>query len=231
MIESNERKYPMYKYLLFDLDGTLTDPCEGITKCAQYALHKAGIKEQNMEKLKLFIGPPLLDSFMNMYGMSEAEGKIAIADYRERFAPIGVFENEIYPGVKETLAELKAAGRILAVASSKAIPFIHQILEHFAITSYFDVVMGSELDGTRSTKEEVVEETLRQLDLLGQSAEFRHDNIVMIGDRKFDIEGAKAYQLASIGVMYGYAPAGELEAAGAEYLVDSVAQLQALLLR
>lgn len=220
----------MYQYLLFDLDGTLTNPEEGITKSAQYALKKMGIEENDLEKLKLFIGPPILDNFMNMYGMSETDGKRAIEIFRERFAPIGVFENKLYPGIKEMLAELKAAGKTLVVASSKAIKFVEQILEYFEIKEYFDIVMGSEMDGTRSKKEEVVEEVLRQLDLLDKSPEYRNDNAVMIGDRKFDVEGAKEYNLTSIGVTFGFAPEGELEKAGADYIVNTVEELKKFLL-
>lgn len=213
----------MYNYILFDLDGTLTDPKLGITSCVQYALGKFGIKEPDRDKLEPFIGPPLTDSFRDFYGFDDEKAKQAVGYYRERFSTIGLFENEIYPGIPQMLEKLQKAGRHLAVASSKPTVFVTQILEHFGILTYFEVVVGSELDGTRVKKEEVVEEALRQL-LQGDTAEKRRD-IAMVGDRKYDIEGAKAYHIASIGVTYGYAADGELDEAGADVIVGTVEEL------
>lgn len=218
----------MYHYILFDLDGTLTDPKLGITSCVQYALNKLGIEEPDRDKLEPFIGPPLLDSFREFYGFDDEKGQQAIAYYRERFATIGIFENEIYPGIAQMLAELQQAGRHLAVASSKASIYVERILEHFGIRQYFEVAVGSELDGRRTRKEEVVEEALRQL-LHDNLEEYRQD-IVMVGDRKYDIEGARMYQVKTIGVAYGYAADAELEAAGADVVVETVEELSALLL-
>ena len=150
----------MFDYCLFDLDGTLTDPREGITKSVQYALQAFGIEEPDLKKLEPFIGPPLKDSFMEFYGFTGEEAERAIAVYRERFAPVGIFENQVYPGIPQMLERLYRRGTRLAVASSKPIGFVKQILAHFDIEKYFDVVVGSELDGTRGTKEEVVEEAL-----------------------------------------------------------------------
>lgn len=152
-----------YKYLLFDLDGTLTDPMEGITTSVQYALKAFGIEEPDLEKLAPFIGPPLRESFMRLYGFDEAQAEEAVAKYREWFAPKGIFQNTIYPGIREMLEELKTKGKILAVASSKPQVFVEKILRHFGIYDYFTVIVGSELDGTRDRKEEVVEEALRRL--------------------------------------------------------------------
>lgn len=216
----------MYQYILFDLDGTLTDPKIGITSCVQYALHKLGIEEPDLDELEPFIGPPLTDSFREFYGFDDETVQQAVIYYRERFSTVGLFENDIYPGIAQMLERLKQAGRRLAVASSKPTVFVKQILEHFEILSYFDVVVGSELDGTRVKKEEVVEEALRQLLCDGNG----HD-IVMVGDRKFDIEGAKAYGIDSIGVAYGYAACGELEEAGADVIVDTVEELEKALWR
>ncbi|MBD5450808.1 MAG: HAD family hydrolase [Lachnospiraceae bacterium] len=240
----------MYNYILFDLDGTLTDPKLGITSCVQYALRKFGIEEPDRDKLAPFIGPPLLDSFREFYGFDEEKAQRAIAYYRERFSTIGLFENEVYPGIPQMLERLQKAGRHLAVASSKPTVFVTQILEHFGILSYFEVIVGSELDGTRTKKEEVVEEALRQLlsmtdkvngieetmdaEIADESEEqaglhtmcaVQRQDIAMVGDRKYDIEGAKAYQIASIGVSYGYAAEGELEAAGADVIVETVEEL------
>lgn len=221
----------MYQYILFDLDGTLTDPKIGITSCVQYALRKLGIDEPDLDKLEPFIGPPLTDSFREFYGFDDETVQQAVMYYRERFSTIGLFENEIYPGMAQMLAHLKQAGRRLAVASSKPVVFVRQILEHFEIRSYFDVVVGSELDGTRAKKEEVVEEALRQL--LGDEGRINTDarrDVVMVGDRKFDIEGAKAYHIDSIGVAYGYAACGELEEAGADVIVETVEELERVLM-
>ncbi len=211
----------MYQYILFDLDGTLTDPKIGITSCVQYALHKLGIEEPDLDELEPFIGPPLTDSFREFYGFDDETVQQAVIYYRERFSTVGLFENDIYPGIAQMLERLKQAERRLAVASSKPTVFVKQILEHFEILSYFDVIVGSELDGTRAKKEEVVEEALRQL-LCGGNG---HD-IVMVGDRKFDVEGAKAYGIDSIGVAYGYAACGELEEAGADVIVETVEELE-----
>ena len=152
-----------YKYLLFDLDGTLTDPKEGITTSVQYALRAFGIEEPDLEKLRPFIGPPLQSSFMDFYGFDEEKAKRAVEKYREWFRPKGIYQNAIYPGIEEMLSRLKAGGKVLAVASSKPQIFVEQVLRHFGIYDYFTVIVGSELDGRRDKKEEVVEEALRQL--------------------------------------------------------------------
>ena len=221
----------MFQYCLFDLDGTLTDPREGITKSVQYALAKQGIDEPDITKLEFFIGPPLRDSFMSAYGMSKENAEESVAFYRERFAPIGVLENKVYEGIPELLAALSKAGVTNAIASSKPTVFIHQILEHFGIKQYFDVIVGSELDGTRGTKEEVVEEALRQLGILEMADAEKKRACAMIGDRKFDIQGAKAHGLTGIGVGFGFAEEGELEAEGADYVAETVERLQELLLK
>ena len=165
----------MYQYCLFDLDGTLTDSREGITKCVQYALAKCGIEEPDLKKLECFIGPPLHTSFQKYYGMDRDMAKRAVEFYRERFRPIGIFENQVYEGVPEMLQALSEAGCHLAVASSKPEVFVKKVLDHFDIEKYFSVVVGSGLDGSREKKEEVVEEALRQLGILELSEEERRD--------------------------------------------------------
>ncbi|MDE6974300.1 MAG: HAD hydrolase-like protein, partial [Lachnospiraceae bacterium] len=145
----------MFQYCLFDLDGTLTDPKEGITRSVQHALKHFGIEEPDLDRLEPFIGPPLKDSFMEFYGLSEEQALKAVEVYRERFAPIGGLENEIIPGTGQMLAHAREKGIHLAVASSKPLVFVRQILRHFQIEDYFEVVVGSELDGTRGSKEEV----------------------------------------------------------------------------
>ena len=219
----------MFEYILFDLDGTLTDPKLGITSSVQYALRALGIEEPSLDRLEPFIGPPLADSFREFYGLEGERLATAIDKYRERFATQGIFENEIYPGIPQMLADLKAKGKKLAIASSKPTLFVEQILEHFEIGKYFDHVVGSNMDGPRGPKEEVVEETLRQMLTVEMTPAQKRDAVAMVGDRKFDIEGARAHGITSVGVLFGYAPEGELEEAGADYIVNSVRSLQVLL--
>ena len=218
----------MKQYLLFDLDGTLTDPKVGITTCVQYALASFGIEEPDLDKLEPFIGPPLKDSFMEFYHMDEADAQVAVEKYRERFRDTGIFENQIYVGVPQMLRSLQKKGMHLAVASSKPTVFVERILEHFGIEKYFQVVVGSELDGTRVEKDQVVEEALRQL-FGGRPVE--RDKVYMIGDRRFDVEGARAQGVESVGVTYGYGSMEELREAKADYIVRSVAELHKFLLR
>ncbi|MGN0330904.1 MAG: HAD family hydrolase [Kineothrix sp.] len=216
-----------FQSLLFDLDGTLTDPKEGITSSVQYALRAFGIEVADLDKLTPFIGPPLRDSFRQFYGFDEERTEAAVAKYREYFSDRGIFQNEIYPGIRELLGELEESGRTLAVASSKPQVFVERILRYFDIYDCFSVIVGSGLDGSRENKEAVVEEVLRQLD--GKGAIDRAD-AVMIGDRKFDIAGGKAYGLRTIGVGFGYAQEGELEAAGADYIAATVEELRRILI-
>lgn len=218
----------MYDYLLFDLDGTLTDPKEGITKSVQYALRAFDIEEPDLDKLEPFIGPPLKTSFMDFYGFDDEKAEEAVAKYRENFKDVGIFQNEVYAGIPEMLRKLKAKGKRLAVSSSKPQVFVERILDHFNLRRYFDVVVGSELDGRRVEKEEVVAEALKQL-LNGK--EYRHEEVVIIGDRKFDVEGGQAHNITTVAVAYGYGSMEELKEADAEYIVRSVPELAKLLLR
>jgi len=218
----------MKEYLLFDLDGTLTDPKTGITTCVQYALKSFGIDEPDLDKLEPFIGPPLRDSFMKFYGLTAEQAEEAVAKYRERFSDTGIFENEIYAGVPQMLKTLKDKGLHLAVASSKPKVYVDKILEHFDIAKYFQVVVGSELDGTRENKNEVVMEALRQL--FGDKP-VEPDKVYMIGDRKYDVDGARALHVESVGVSYGYGSLEELKEARADYIVQTVGELQRFLLR
>lgn len=214
----------MITYLLFDLDGTLTNPQEGITKCVQHALRAFGIEEPDLEKLIPFIGPPLIQSFMEFYNMSEEDARKAVAVYRERFGTVGLFENFPYPGIADMLAELKAQGKILAVASSKPTIYVLRILEKFELAPYFDVIEGSNLDGTRVDKKEVIAEVLSQLD--NPSA----DDLLMIGDRKFDVIGAREMGFGCVGVRFGFAAPDELEQSGAIYIADTVRDLHRYLI-
>lgn len=223
----------MYRYILFDLDGTLTDPKEGICRSVQHALEKAGITVPEIDKLTPFIGPPLKDSFREFYHMDEAQTEQAVKDYRERFAEVGWKENIPYPGVDRMLAHCRQQGARLAVASSKPQVFVEKILQYFGLRKYFDVIVGSELDGRRSKKEEVVQETLKQLyRKYGRrlSEEECRMQTAMVGDRKFDIEGARSEGVDGIGVSYGYAEKGELARAGADAIAGNVEELEELLL-
>jgi len=211
----------MYQYILFDLDGTLTDPKEGITRCVQYALKHFGIDEPDPNALTHFIGPPLVQSFREFYGFDEQKAKQAVEKYRERFNTIGIFENGAFEGVHEMLDALKKHGKVVALATSK--PEVHalRILEKYQLIAFFDCIVGSELDGTRSEKAEVILEVFRRLKLSPE----QQQQALMVGDRKFDILGAKACGIHSVGVRFGYAEENELEQAGADYIVDTVEAL------
>ena len=216
------------EYLLFDLDGTLTDPKLGITSCVQYALHSFGIEEPDLDKLEPFIGPPLKESFQTFYGFDSDKADEAVAKYRERFKDTGIFENEIYRGVPEMLKKLKFRGIHLGIASSKPTVYVERILEHFHIREYFDVVVGSELDGTRVEKAEVILEALRQFFPDGN---LQKQKVFMIGDRKHDVAGAHAVGVESVGVTFGYGGMEELMEAHSDYIVRSVEELRRFLLR
>lgn len=218
----------MKKYLLFDLDGTLTDPKVGICTCVQYALSSFGIEEPDLDKLEPFIGPPLKDSFMEYYHMDEAQAEAAVEKYRERFRDTGIFENKLYDGIPEMLNALNSKGMFMAIASSKPTEFVRRILEHFKIAKYFKVVVGSEMDGSRTKKEEVIQEALRQL--FGNWP-VEKSKVYMIGDRSFDVEGARIAGVESVGVTYGYGSMEELREARCDYIVRSVEELQKFLLR
>ena len=218
----------MKNYLLFDLDGTLTDPREGICTCVQYALASFGIEEPDLVKLEPFIGPPLKDSFMKYYGMDHTQAQAAVEKYRERFQDTGIFENKLYDGIPEMLRTLNSRGMFLAVASSKPTVYVKRILEHFQIAKYFKVIVGSELDGTRTNKDEVVAETLNKL--FGEKPVDK-EKVYMIGDRCFDVEGAHVLGVEAVGVTYGYGGMEELKEARADYIVRSVGELEKFLMR
>lgn len=217
----------MFAYILFDLDGTISDPKAGICGSVQYALKSFGIEETDMEKLEPFIGPPLRDSFMEYYGFTPEQAQLAVEKYRERFSVTGKYENTLYPGMAELLRDLWKSGAHLAIASSKPTVFVEDILRYFGIRQYFEIVVGSELDGSREKKEDIVTEVLRQF-AKGGAAD--PSEVVMIGDRKYDVEGAIAAGTHHIGVGYGYASAGELQEAGAEIIVKDVEGLRRVLL-
>lgn len=229
----------MLEYLLFDLDGTLTDSSEGITKSVQYGLKSVGIEVQNLEELLVFIGPPLEYSLKEFYHLNEEQVDRAREKYRERYKQVGMYENALYPGMTALLKDMKKRGKHLAVASSKPEPFVRQILKHFNIEQYFEVIVGSGLDGSLGTKEEVVQEALRKLFAPAQASgkakavltKEEREKTAIIGDRRFDVEGGKANGIVTIGVEYGFADEGELKEAKADYIVRTVEELHSFLLR
>ncbi len=203
-----------YDTILFDLDGTLTDPAIGITNSVAHALKKWGIEVSDRSELYKFIGPPLLDSFSNYYGFTREDSERAVKYFREYFSVKGMFENAVYDGIKEVLSKLKANGKTLIVATSKAEIFAKKILEHFELAEYFDFVAGATFDSSRVKKEDVIDYALKSCGIEDIS------RMVMIGDREFDIFGAKHFGMDSVGVLYGYGSREELEVAGATYIAE-----------
>ena len=203
----------MYQYILFDLDGTLTNSELGITKSVQYALKKFDIEVEDRSVLRPFIGPPLGESFQVYYGLSKEESERAIEYYRERFSVKGLYENEVYPGVENLLQILKDRGKKLIIATSKPEKFTLMILEYFDLLKYFDFVAGATLDGSRGEKADVIRYALEMSGIEDKS------EVIMIGDRKYDILGAKENGLKSMGVLYGFGDREELMEAGADYIV------------
>lgn len=210
----------MSQVILFDLDGTLTESGEGIIKSVEYALEKLGITEKDPENLKRYVGPPLKESFMKFSGLNEEQAEQGIGYYRERYTKVGMFENHLYPQIPELLEVLRINDKILGVASSKPEIFVEQILEYFGIAQYFQVIVGSELDGRRSRKEEVIEEALVRLHM-----QTERDKVLMVGDKEQDVNGARSCGLQCIGVAYGYGSREELSQAGAVYIADTVEDL------
>jgi len=208
-----------YKVVLFDLDGTLSDPKIGITKSVQHALQKAGVMVNDLDELEPFIGPPLQVSFQEIYGFNDTQITQAIRDYRERFTERGMFENKLYEDIPALLAQLKQQGYILTIATSKPTVFAEQIIKYFQLESYFDLVVGSHLDGSRSAKGEIIAEVLQQLD------SYPKDQFIMIGDRKYDLIGARENQIDAIGVTYGFGSLEELKNEEPTYIVDHVNDL------
>ncbi len=201
-----------YKYCLFDLDGTLTDPGIGITDSVMYALKKFDIDVKDRSELYPFIGPPLDYSFKTYFGFTDEQAVLAIKYYREFFSTKGLYENEVYEGIPGMLEELKKKGVTVALATSKPYEFSVEILRHFGLSGYFDHVGAATMDGRISKKEDVISNLLGQLNYEDKAS------VLMVGDRYHDIEGAKANGLHSAGVLWGYGTEEELQKAGAEYL-------------
>lgn len=214
----------MFDYLFFDLDGTLTDPALGITNSFIYALKYFGIEIPSYEKLCTFIGPPLPDTFKTQFGFDDTKAAEGVKKYREYFSTKGLLENSVYPGIPELLTELKQAGKKLVVATSKPEEYSVRIIEHFDLAQYFENVCGSLMDESRSKKDEVIAYAIERNNISDKS------KILMIGDRKHDILGAKKTGLKSCGVLFGYGSREELETAGADFIAKDISQLRSILL-
>ena len=238
-----------YEYILFDLDGTISESGPGITRCAQYALRAFGIDEPDLKKLEVFVGPPLNVTFQQYYGFNEEESAEAVRIFQERYDREGVFENALYPGIEAMLRELRAAGKHLAIASSKPRHLIPMILDRFGIREYFEVISApgfeQELTGKMESdnKSHMVRQALEELGLVppastesGRSGAAEspvpdlRERAAMVGDRFYDIRGALANQVTAVGVTYGYGSRGELLQAGADLIADSPQELCRLLL-
>lgn len=213
-----------YNYILFDLDGTLTDSGEGITNSVMYALRKYGIEVADRRELYKFIGPPLVGSFVQYYGFSAEEAAKAVEYYREYYKSCGIFENRVYDGIEELLAKLKGYGKILIVATAKPEPFAMRVLEHFDLAKYFVFIAGSNLNETRTKKDEVIRYALESCNITGLS------EVVMVGDREHDILAAKTVGIDSIGVLFGYGSKDELERAGANFIAKSAEEIGKLII-
>lgn len=214
----------MFDYLFFDLDGTLTDPALGITNSFIYALKYFGIEIPSYEKLCTFIGPPLPDTFKTQFGFDDTKAAEGVKKYREYFSTKGLLENSVYPGIPELLTELKQAGKKLVVATSKPEEYSVRIIEHFGLAQYFENICGSLMDESRSKKDEVIAYAIERNNISDKS------KILMIGDRKHDILGAKKTGLKSCGILFGYGSREELETAGADFIAKDISQLRSILL-
>lgn len=213
-----------YNYLLFDLDGTITNSETGITRCVEYALNYFGIQVSDLHDLLPFIGPPLLDSFKEFYHFTDEQAVIATEKYRERYKDKGIYENELYPGIEELLAQARQNNKTVILATSKPEIFARRILDYFKLSDYFSFIAGSGLDGSLHTKTDVINYILQSNNITDLST------VVMIGDRKHDIIGAKNVGIDSIGVLYGFGDYDELSEAGATHIVKDIAELRNLLL-
>lgn len=212
-----------YKTVAFDLDGTLTDPFRGLTSAFAYGLKKIGIDVSGDNNLKRFIGPPLRDSFQEEYGLSLEAAEEALRLFREYFSVYGWWDNELYPGIKELLSDLKRAGYTVVLATSKPDVYSSKILKLFGIAEYFDFSEGASFDSSRERKCDVLQYAL---DKVGADAE----SAVLIGDTRFDVEGANVLGVDSIAVTYGYGTREALEKEGATYIVNTVSEIRTLLL-
>lgn len=210
-----------YDLILFDLDGTLTDSGEGITKSVQYALSKLGIEEPDLENLRKFVGPPLIDSFENYYGFSREKAILARQIFNERYQPIGWKENTPYDGIEEVLKALQEEGKMLGIATSKPADTAERVLTYFGLREYFPVFCASPLNGIGGEKAGRIRAAIEDAKALGCEAK----NVIMVGDTKFDVLGAHECSIPCVGVTWGFAVEGEFEACDTEFVVDTMDEL------
>ena len=209
------------KTILFDLDGTLTDSGEGIINCASLALERLGLPVPDRETMRVFVGPPLRDSFLR-FGVKPEDVEEAIAIYRSRYVPTGMFENTPYDGIKELLSDLKAAGHRLILATAKPESMATAIVEKFELAQYFEMLCGASMDSSRDSKDKVIGYVL---DKIGSA-----QNVIMVGDTAYDVTGAAAHNIPTIGVSWGYGTVEDMRAAGAIAITDTPAQLLEMLI-
>ena len=214
----------MYNYILFDLDGTLTNPADGITNSVAYALDKFGIAVDDKKSLYKFIGPPLADSFQNFYGFSKEQSYKAIEYYREYFKVLGIFENEVFKDTIYMLSTLKKAGKRIILATSKPDKFALQILEHFNLTEYFDYTACATMDEKLCQKADIIKCAIDGYPVKDLS------QAIMVGDREHDVLGANKAGIDSIGVLYGFGDYNELKQANATYIVKDMKQILEIVL-
>jgi phosphoglycolate phosphatase len=212
-----------YDPILFDLDGTLTDPKEGITKSILHALSGLGIVENDIDVLVSFIGAPLFECLRTRYSLTEEETRRAVELYREYYSSTGLYENIVYPGIPELLEHLKNGGKTLLVATLKPTMFAERVLDHFDLRRHFDLVIGSDLDPTGIAKPHIIQRALSKL------PDAPRERIIMVGDREHDVNGARINGIDSLAVTYGYGSLEELRSANPTYLADSVRDVEALL--
>lgn len=213
-----------YKVIIFDLDGTLSNSKEGITKSVQYALDKLGVIEDDLESLKHFIGPPLKEEFMRTYGFSDEEAAKGTAYYRERYVPTGIYETNIYPGTEKMLEKLKRAGKYIAMATSKPQQMAEEVIRYLHIDNYFDAVMGADMNGPRQSKQAVLEALFDKIEIKDKK------QCIMIGDTCFDVDGAEKAGIKCIGVSYGFGSSEEMLKHGAIAIAEDTKELTEILL-
>ena len=213
----------MRKYILLDLDGTVTDSSLGIINSVLYALKQVGIEETDRERLKGFIGPPLNESFMKYYGFSQKDSFDMVDKYREYYKETGIFENRVYEGIPEFLAAAKQAGCTVILATSKPEVFAKRILAHFDLDRYFDYCVGSLLNGERVNKAEVIRYAMELAGITDVS------KAIMIGDREHDVIGAHKCGMQAIGVLFGFGDLDEMKACGADFIAETPAELLQLI--
>ena len=215
----------MHKLIFFDLDGTLTDSGTGIIRSLEYAFRELGYEVPSVEQLRMFIGPPLVSSFREYAKFDDETTQRAIAKYRERYVVKGIYENEPYDGIAELLSELKSAGARLAIATTKPEHMAKTVTDHFGMTELFETVSGAEGEG--DTKAGVIRKACGRMGI----SEDEMKTVLMVGDRKYDIEGAHACGMKCVAVGYGFAPEGEFAEYGADFVADNVPELREILLK